>query len=161
MLKCSCKPLNSFWRGKRAEDQYGLFCLRDVLQKLALESDLIIDHVTAETSVLLGQNTVSDACITSEPFVVHFLQHGCVYVYVIIDANLALSDMKAMQSTNILVQGHHHDERYHQSIHATQKVTQPAAQRSDGDLNLRPDQVNGKIPPSRFLLVVDMENPPS
>ena len=104
LFKRSCKPLNSSWRGKRAEDQYGLPCLRDILQKLALESDLIIDHVTAETSVLLGQNTVADAGITSESFVVHFLQHGCVYVYVIIDANLALSVMKAMQSTNILSQ---------------------------------------------------------
>ena len=27
--------------------------------------------------------------------------------------------------------------------------------------NLCPDQVNGKIPHTRFLLVVDMENPPS
>ena len=84
LFKRSCKPLNSSWRGKRAEDQYGLSCLRDVLQKSALECDLIIDHDTAETSVLLGQNTVSDARIAFEAFVVHFLQHGCVYVYVIV-----------------------------------------------------------------------------
>ena len=60
-----------------------------------------------------------------------------------------------------VVQCHHHDERNHQSIHAAQKVAQPPSQRGDGDLNLRPDQVNGKISHTRFLLVVDMENPPS
>ena len=35
---------------------------------------------------------------------IHFLQHGCVYVYVIIDANLALTFVQAMQSANILRQ---------------------------------------------------------
>ena len=60
-----------------------------------------------------------------------------------------------------VVQGHQHDQRDHQPVHAAQEISQPSAQRGDGDLDLRPDQINGKIPHSRILLVVDMENPPS
>ena len=60
-----------------------------------------------------------------------------------------------------IVQGHQDDQRDHQAVHAAKKVAQPPAQRGDGNLDLRPDQVNGKVSHSRFLLVVDMENPPS
>ncbi len=102
LFKRRCKPLHSSWRSEWAEDQYGLSCLCDILQKSALEGDLIIDHVTAETSVLLIQNTVTDTCIAFKALMIHFFQHSCVYVYVIINANLLLTIVQAMQSTNIL-----------------------------------------------------------
>ena len=70
LFKRSCKPLNSSWRGKRAEDQYGLSCLRYILQKSVLEVNLIINHVTAVSSILLGQNTIAEACITLEAFMI-------------------------------------------------------------------------------------------
>ena len=44
-----------------------------------------------------------------------------------------------------VVDGHEDHQRNQEAVHASKHVAQPAAQAGDGDLQLRPDQVNRKI----------------
>ena len=50
-----------------------------------------------------------------------------------------------------VVQRHKNEQGYHQAVDASKEVTQPSPDGRDGDLDLRPDQVDRKVPHSRFL----------
>jgi len=50
-----------------------------------------------------------------------------------------------------VVQRHKDEQGNHQAVDASKEVTQPSPDGRDGDLDLRPDQVDRKVPHSRFL----------
>ena len=52
-----------------------------------------------------------------------------------------------------VVQRHQDDQRSHKAINTSNEIAEPAAKSGYGNLNLRPDQVNSKVPHSQILLM--------
>ena len=62
--------------------------------------------------------------------------------------------------TSHVVKHHQYNQRSHKAIHTSNEIAEPATKGSYGNLDLRPDQINGKVTHFHILLKGLLAKPP-